>query len=200
MSVGLLRGLRDLNVLVVDSCDADREFLTENLRRIGCTVTSIWPLPAELSKNTDVVFLSIDDDNPSATRQLLASIKQPAPTIIAIASYENPATLQVIFESNALAVIQRPLKPLGLLTSLAIARKIYLQNLALEKDLQKYKRRVLGDRTLLKAKAILMASRHFTEEQAHEEIRRQSMVRRLSMEQVAAIIISEGALDGVKSS
>jgi AmiR/NasT family two-component response regulator len=163
-------------------------------------VNSIWPLPAELPRGADVVFLSIDDENPSATQQLIASIKQPAPTIIAIASYENPATLQVIFESNALAVIQRPLKPLGLLTSLAIARKIYMQNVALEKDLQKYKRRVLGDRTLLKAKAILMASRHLTEEQAHEEIRRQSMLRRQSMEQLAAAIIAEGALDGLKSS
>ena len=179
---------------------ADREFLTENLRRIGCTVNSIWPLPAELSKSTDVVFLSIDDENPSATRQLLTSIKQLTPTIIAIASYENPATLQVIFEFNALAVIQRPLKPLGLLTSLAIARKTFLHNQALEKDLQKYKRRVLGDRTLLKAKAILMASRHLTEEQAHDEIRRQSMLRRQSMEQLAVTIIAEGALDGVKSS
>lgn len=193
MSVGILRDLRGLNVLVVHPTDSEGAFLVDHLRRIGCKVSAVWPAPSDLPAEADVVFLSIDDEDLSSTKELLKSIRQPAPTILAIASYENPATLQVILESGALIVIQRPLKPFGLLTNLAIARSIWLRHQHLTKELQKYKRRVLGDQKLLRAKTILMASMSLSESQAHEEIRRRAMQSRVPMEKVAEGIIEDEA-------
>jgi two-component system, response regulator / RNA-binding antiterminator len=195
VSVALLRDLRDLKVLVINPPDADGEFLVDHLRRIGCTVNCLWPVPVELPPNTDVLFLSIDDEARPETERLLKSIRNPAPTILAIVSYENPSTLQIVLESGALAVIERPLKPFGLLTNLAIARNLWLQQQSLLKEARKYKRKVLGDQKVAKAKAILMACKSISEPQAYQEMRSRAMVQRISIDEIAnEIISSEGYL------
>ncbi|MBR1283813.1 ANTAR domain-containing protein [Bradyrhizobium sp. AUGA SZCCT0177] len=189
MSVALLKDLRDLNVLVIHPLDTEGEFLVDHLRRIGCTVNCRWPVPTELPAHTDVLFLSIDDETRPETERLLKSIAQPAPTILAIVSYENPSTLQIVLESGALAVIERPLKPFGLLTNLAIARNLWLQQQALSKQARKYKRRLLGDQRMAKAKAILMSSSRLSEAEAYHEIRNRAMASRVPVDEVANLII-----------
>jgi response regulator NasT len=197
VSVALLKDLRDLKVLVIHPPDADGEFLVDHLRRIGCTVNCLWPVPAELPPHTDVLFLSIDDEMRPETERLLKSIVRPAPTILAIVSYENPSTLQIVLESGALAVIERPLKPFGLLTNLAIARNLWLQHQDLTKQARKYKRRLLGDQRVAKAKAILMSSGRLSESEAYHEIRSRAMASRIPVDEVASLIIrSEDSLRG----
>ena len=49
------------------------------------------------------------------------------PTLIAIVGYEDPSTLQLVLEAGAVAVIERPIRPFGLLTNLTIARSIWLR-------------------------------------------------------------------------
>jgi AmiR/NasT family two-component response regulator len=128
---------------------------------------------------------------------LLKSIVRPAPTILAIVSYENPSTLQIVLESGALAVIERPLKPFGLLTNLAIARNLWLQHQDLTKQARKYKRRLLGDQRVAKAKAILMSSGRLSESEAYHEIRNRAMASRIPVDEVATLIIrSEDSLRG----
>jgi AmiR/NasT family two-component response regulator len=106
---------------VIHPPDSDGELLVDHLSRIGCMVSCLWPVPDGLPLGTDVLFLSIDDEARPETERLLKSIRRPAPTILAIVSYENPSTLQIVLESGALAVIERPLKPFGILTNLAIS-------------------------------------------------------------------------------
>lgn len=197
MSFALLRDLRDLKVLVIHPHDSEGEFLVDHLRRIGCKVNCIWPVPVSLPHNTDVVFLAIEDEARPEIKELLGSLPNPAPTILAIVSYENPSTLQVVLESDALAVIERPIKPFGLLTNLAVARNLWLQRQKLLKEARKYKRKVLGDQRLARAKAILMASRGASESEAYQEMRQQAMARRVPIDEIANLIINaEGLLRG----
>jgi len=42
------------------------------------------------------------------------------PTLLAVVSYEDPSTLQLVLEAGAVAVIERPIRPFGLLTNLTI--------------------------------------------------------------------------------
>ena len=144
-----------------------------------------------------MLFLSIDDEMRPETERLLKSIVRPAPTILAIVSYENPSTLQIVLESGALAVIERPLKPFGLLTNLAIARNLWLQHQDLTKQARKYKRRLLGDQRVAKAKAILMSSGKLSKSEAYHEIRSRAMASRIPVDEVATLIIrSEDSLRG----
>jgi response regulator NasT len=109
---------------------------------------------------------------------------------LAIVSYENPSTLQIVLESGALAVIERPLKPFGILTNLAIARNLWLQQQSLSKDARKYKRKVLGDLKVAKAKAILMTCNRMSEPEAYQEMRSRAMVLRIPIDEIANEIIS----------
>ncbi len=189
MSISLLRDLRDLKVLVLHPPDEPGLRFIDHLRRIGCMVTSLWPVPAELPHGVEVVFLTIEDEQRPAIEQFLKSMPHPKPTLLVIVSYENPATLQLMLESGALAVIDRPVKPFGVLANLAIARSVWLEQQENLKELRKLKRKAAGDRKLVRAKTILMASKGLTEDQAHQYIRQQAMTKRLSMEDIANAII-----------
>jgi len=191
VSVSFLKDLRDLHVLVLHPQTAEGAFLADHLRRIGCQVHCQWPVPTQVDSHVDVIFLAIEDDAREEIMAFLKALPQPAPTILAIVSYENPSMLQVVLESGALAVLERPIKPFGVLTNLTIARTQWLERQKLHKELRKYKRKVNGDQKLARAKAILMAATGQSEDQAYQELRRQAMHQRLPIEQIATQIIQQ---------
>jgi AmiR/NasT family two-component response regulator len=190
MTFALLRDLRDLKVLVLHPNNAEGQSLTEHLRRIGCSPTPNWPIPADLPPGTDVVFLAMEDEARPEIERFIKNLPRPGPTVLAIVGYENPSTLQIVLESGALAVVERPIKPFGLLTNLAIARSLWLEQQRLLKEARKYRRKVLGDQQLARAKAILMALNGTTENEAYRELRNQAMAQRVSIEEVAKSIVS----------
>lgn len=195
MSFASLADLRNLNVLVLNPADAEGEFLVDHLRRIGCSTVQDWPVPAAAPQDVDVVFLAIEDDARDEIGQFIRNLRKPSPTILAIVSYENPTALQMVLESGALAVIERPIKPFGLLTNLAIARNSWLAQQNMQRDIRKYKRKVFGDKQVARAKVILMAANGATETEAHNEIRQMAMAKQMTIEAVAECIISaEGNL------
>ena len=195
MSFANLAALRNLNVLVLNPADAEGEFLVDHLRRIGCSTVQDWPVPAAAPQDVDVVFLAIEDDARDEIGQFVRNLRKPSPTILAIVSYENPTALQMVLESGALAVIERPIKPFGLLTNLAIARNSWIAQQNMQRDIRKYKRKVFGDKQVARAKVILMAANGTTETEAHNEIRQLAMAQQMTMEAVAECIISaEGNL------
>ncbi|NUB45932.1 ANTAR domain-containing protein [Fertoebacter nigrum] len=189
MSYALLKELRNLSVVVLHPMDEEGVALTAHLRRIGCMPQLIWPVPDQLPRQTDIALIAIVDDQREALQRLFRGLGTPAPTILAIVSYENPATLQLVLESGAMAVIGRPIRPFGLLTNLAIARNVWCQTEALARDARRYKRKVLGDQAVMRAKTILMAQRGLDEDQAHRELRARAMSRRIAIEAIAQEII-----------
>ncbi|WP_225026037.1 ANTAR domain-containing response regulator [Xinfangfangia pollutisoli] len=190
MSYAFLKELRNLSVVVLHPMDEEGMALTDHLRRIGCMPQLVWPVPEQLPRGTNIVLVAIVDDQREALRRLFRTMGNPAPTILAIVSYENPATLQLVLESGAMAVIGRPIKPFGLLTNLAIARNIWTQTQNLARDARRYKRKVKGEQAVSRAKTILMASRAIDEDQAHRELRAEAMSRRIAIEALAQEIIA----------
>ena len=116
------------------------------------------------------------------------------PTLIAVVSYEDPSTLQLVLEAGAVAVIERPIRPFGLLTNLTIARSIWLERREAEKRMRKLERKLAGIQRIQKAKVILMDGQGLNEAEAYESIRRQAMSKRLSMDDMAAAIIHANEL------
>ena len=190
MSYAFLKELRNLTVVVVHPLDEEGAALTDHLRRIGCNPQLVWPVPEQLPRQTHILMVAIDDQQREGLRKLFRSLPNPAPTILAIVSYENPATLQLVLESGAMAVIGRPIKPFGLLTNLAIARNIWCQTQDLARDARRYKRKVKGEQVVLRAKTILMAQEKLDEDRAHRELRARAMQRRIAIEVMAAEIVS----------
>lgn len=193
MAIQILKDLRGLRVQVIHPPDEERANLVEHLRRIGCMAETSWPPPQDWPV-ADIVLLAIEQDARPAIVRLLKSDPDRRPTLIAIVGYENPSTLQLVLESGAVAVVERPIRPFGLLTNLTIARSLWLEREAARKQLAKLERKLSGIQKIQKAKTILMASQGLSEEEAYQSIRKQAMSKRVPMEEMAHAIINASEL------
>ena len=99
-----------------------------------------------------------------------------------------------MLEAGAVAIVERPIRPFGLLTNLIIARSIWLEKRETDKQIRKLERKLSGLQRIQKAKAILMDGQGLSEAEAYESIRRQAMAKRLSMDDMAAAIIHANKL------
>jgi len=194
VAIQILRDLRGLRVLVVHPPDNERIRLVEHLRRIGCMAETQWPVPESWSDACDIMLLAIEHDVRAEIQRLLKSSDGLRPTLIAIVGYEDPTTLQLVLEAGAVAVIERPIRPFGLLTNLTIARSLWLEKREADKRMRKLERKLSGLQRIQKAKSILMAGQGLSEADAYESIRRQAMSKRLSMDDMAAAIIHANEL------
>jgi AmiR/NasT family two-component response regulator len=192
--IQILRDLHGLRVEVIHPPDAEGVSLVEHLRRIGCTVSTAWPVPEAIAPAADVVVLAIDHDSREPLRRLFRGNDRVAPTVIAIVGYENPSILQLVLETGVHAVIERPVKPFGLLTQLAVARSLWLGQQESVRKTMKLERKLVGIQRIQRAKSLLMAAQSLTEEAAYQSIRKRAMSKRISMEDMADSIINANDL------
>jgi len=190
MAIEILRDLRGLRVEVMHPPDADGINLVDHLRRIGCFATAVWPLPSEPTPTPDLMVLAVDHDSRQGLRRLLKHHDAGNPTVIAIVGYENPSTLQLVLEIGAHAVVERPIKPFGLLTQLVVARSLWLQQREGAQKTRKLERRLAGLQNVHRARLILMVNHKLTEDEAYQKIRREAMTKRMAIEDAAAAIVS----------
>ena len=160
----------------------------------------VWPFPEDLATTSDLVVVAVDHDSREPLRRLFKGQDRKLPTVIGIVGYENPSILQLVLEIGAHAVIERPVRPFGLLTQLAIARSLWLQQQEVATRVRKLERKLGGIQKIQRARLILMASQAMTEEDAYQMIRRQAMSKRIPMEEMAgAIIHAHDLLNGPTS-
>jgi two-component system, response regulator / RNA-binding antiterminator len=103
-------------------------------------------------------------------------------------------TLQLVLESGALAVIERPIRPFGLLTNLTIARSLWIERRDTARRIRKLERKLSGIQKIQKAKSILMEKQGLSEDEAYQTLRRQAMAKRVQMEEMATAIINANEL------
>lgn len=190
MALQILKELRGLKVQVIHPPDAERAGLVEHLGRIGCAVEVQWPVPLEWPASADLVLLAMEHDARVEIQKLIKAGGEGRQTLIAIVGYEDPTTLQLVLESGAVAVVERPIRPFGLLTNLTIARSLWLERRETEKRMRKLERKLTGIQKIQKAKSILMEAQALSEEDAYQSIRRQAMAKRISMDDMALAIIN----------
>ena len=189
MAIEILRDLRGLRIEVMHPPDAEGVSLVEHLHRIGCITSTVWPFPEEFAPTSDLVVLAVDHDSREPLRRLLRGQDRKLRTVIAIVEYENPSILQLVLEIGAHSVIERPVRPFGLLTQLAIARSLWLRQQETDSRVRKLERKLGGIQKVQRARLILIASQGLSEEDAYRTIRRQAMSKRIPMEEMAVAII-----------
>jgi AmiR/NasT family two-component response regulator len=194
MSKSALRDLRDLRVQVIHPPDEEGKSLVEHLKRIGCTVEAVWPIPDSPAAHADILMLAIDFHAREEIRDLLRGQNDEGPTIIAIVNYENPSTLQLVLESGALAVTEKPIRPFGLLTTVILARTLWINRRERARKVRKLEAKLSGIQKIQRAKAILMQSQNLTEDEAYATLRKQAMSKRIAMEEMANAIVNANEL------
>ena len=190
----LLQSLKGLRIQVLHPPDAEGKVLIEQLNRIGCTCEATWPLPEEINPAASVVIIAIEPSHREQILKLFRPVEPLDPALLAVISFEDPSTVQIVLECGALGVIERPIRPFGLLTNLMITRSIWLERQKASKRIRKLERRVRSSKQILRAKEILMQTREMTEDAAYECIRQQAMAKRISMDELADAIIAAHTL------
>src|SRR5467141_806481 len=183
----LIEDLRGARVLVVHPRDVEGDALIDQLKRIGCNVRGMWPPPAELPNDVDTVFHLVET---AETPAFVASASDDGPTFVAIVDYENPTVLRRLLDSNAHGVINKPIRPFGILSSLVLARSLRGYTRRLESKVQKLEETLKARRDVDKAVKILVGLKKISEFEAYELIRQQATQKRLTMAEIAASIIS----------
>jgi len=182
----LMEDLRGARVLVVHPRDAEGDALIDQLKRIGCNVRGLWPPPAEIPRDVDTVFHLVEA---AETPDFTASATDDGPTFVAIIDYENPTVLKRLLDSNAHGVVNKPIRPFGILSSLVLARSAHGYARRLQGKVQKLEETLKARRDVDKAVKILVTLKKIGEMEAYELIRQQATQKRLSMAQIAATII-----------
>src|SRR4051794_154224 len=114
----IIQNLRNTRIAVIHPRDRDGEELIRHLQRIGCQVQGVWPPPQQLPQAMDAVFFFLDREQQTAMPWRTA---EGGPALIAILDYENPTLLKALLDSNAHAVLIRPIRPVGVLSNLVMA-------------------------------------------------------------------------------
>ncbi|EAQ01512.1 hypothetical protein OB2597_01447 [Pseudooceanicola batsensis HTCC2597] len=189
-----LKDLRSLSVAVVHPPDANGQTILDQLGRIGCRTDHIWPPEKGLASKVDVVFAGVFFDSQEQMKAMLRRAEKPAPAIIAVIDYENPAMLELVLELGAVAVTSKPVRSFGIMTNMVVARDCQQRQIDLQQKMAKLEKKLAGQKIIAKAKSILMEMHGFSEAAAFETIRKQAMSKRTSIEDMAQAIINANEL------
>lgn len=190
----LITNLRSLNVLVLHPRNADADDLIQQVNRIGCNVEAIWPLPETLPEKTDLVFVEVRERVQPALCQLFAQRPEQRPTLIGLIGYENPSVLGSILQLDVQAVISKPLRAFGVLSSMMMARHAWLERIEAAQSLEKARQKLEQIHVITEAKFILMRHHGINEKEAYRVIRTHAMSRRSSTFEIATAIINADGL------
>lgn len=191
-----LKELRQLKIILMHPEDADGLLLAQQLQRIGCQVRSVWPPVQQLPDDPDIVLLAV---RPDFLHLLMAwASGEQAPALVAVVNYENPTIVSAVLELKAQAILPSPIRSFGLLSTLVVARQMHKENRQMQQHVQKLQNKLLGQRRVTDAKAILIATHQVSEDRAYEMLREQAMKKRVSVEDIAQAIIGASELLGMK--
>lgn len=191
----ILDDLRQARVLVLHPQDEDGAILTEHLKRLGCAVTALWPLPPVLPPETDTIFVQVDDLPGEA---LSALLQDRTPAIIAIMTYETPTALQAITDLNAHGVISKPLRPFGILAQFVLARYRRGYEGRLAGKIQKLEETMKSRRVVDRAVKLMAELRSISDDEAYRLLRDQATAQRSSLTSIAeGLLAAEATLRGI---
>lgn len=185
-----LKDLKDLSLAVIHPPDQDGRAIMEQLNRIGCRSDLIWPPRKTLPETVDVVFAGLFFESRAELRGMLKRMNKPRPTIIGVVDYENPIMLEFVLEIGAVAMMSKPVRSFGLLTTLVLARSNWQKLRDAESQVAKVEKRLISQRKIEKAKAILMEMHRISEQDAYKTIRDRAMSKRIAVEEIAESIIN----------
>ncbi|MCG3770187.1 MAG: Aliphatic amidase regulator [Nitrosomonadaceae bacterium] len=186
----LLRELRSLRILIVHPIGSERDELIQQLKRIGCQVHIEWPKPSFIGPGYGAVFCLIDE---GMDGQALGFTRPEVP-LIAIMQFESPTVIRAVLESGATGIINKPIRPNGILTALIMARSIHRYEANQEKKIAKLKDSLKSRQLIDRAVQTLSELKTIGIDEAYELIRQQATSKRVSMSVIAEAILNAGGL------
>ncbi|HXW31156.1 MAG TPA: ANTAR domain-containing protein [Xanthobacteraceae bacterium] len=194
MSRPVIQNFRGLRGVVLHGADRNRSVLTETLTRLGLKVDAADPLDgAAIVRDAlkDVQLILFDADFVETVALSWASEPALVP-LIAIIGLEAPGRLLRAFELEPNAVIHKPVRSTGIYSALFFAVNEHRRRQDLMQKVRELEGRHRSRRFVTRAVVQMMQSRGIDDDQAYRLLRKESMRRRLTIEEFAVQFLATG--------
>lgn len=188
---GPIQNFRGRDALLITQEDRNADVLKSTLGKLGVTVALCDPhaggeRTSELAALADVVIVDTDAIE-LADVALFAQSRLP---VIALIGLESPTRLQRAHDIEPTAVIMKPVRPNGIFTALYFAFNEQRRRLQHKNALASATERLAARRIVVKGIIHLMQSSGFDDEEAYRYLRKESMSRRISVEELSMEILA----------
>jgi two-component system, response regulator / RNA-binding antiterminator len=182
----LIQNFRGVNALVIHAEDRNRTILTETLTRLGLKINLSDPSDAAAIREglNEAEIVVFDTDMVEGVALASAGERFRVP-IIAIVGLEAPGRLQRAFELEPSAVLYKPLRSTGIYSALFFAANEHRRRNEIAQKMQLLESRHRSRRFVTRAIVHLMRDRGIDDEEAFRLLRKESMRRRLTIEEYA---------------
>lgn len=176
------------------------EALATTLPKLGVELATV-PLvdgkaqvaPADLRDDRDVLMVDADLDQPL---DLCGFDGCPTVPVIGLIGVEAPSRLKAMVQIGATAFLRKPIHGAAVYSALFMGINGYLRRRHLETRLEDHERRRRGRRFVIKAIVDLMHRTGIDDDQAYSILRRESMRRRMSIEDYCATLVRAATVEG----
>ena len=187
-----------LKVLVIDEFDAD-QLIERSLQQYGYEIATLKLRALNMVETVktlrpDVVILNLYSPDQSVLSMMRDINAQHSVPVVMFAEDQQTETINQVIKAGVSAYIVDGLEPKRLKTIVDIAIARFKEQQGLKDELKKTKTQ-LEDRKLIdRAKAILIKSQGYTEDQAYHALRKLAMERTISLGEMAKNVIAMAEL------
>ena len=182
------RGMRGILWAGPDFPDA----LDRTLTKLGMETVRIEEVDlAGLDRERDVLFID-GDQSLSPDLVLAPGSALPLVPAIGIVGIEAPSRLKLLIEAGVTALLRKPVHAATVYSALFLGVNTFRRMRAMELRLAEGERRRNGRRFVIKAVVALVRSQGLDDDEAYARLRRESMRRRLELEEFCEALLAEG--------
>lgn len=192
-----------LNVLVANELEDD-DVLQQTLRRCGYEVAVLSLQGLDLlemvkSLSPDIVVLNLYRPGQTILQQVIGINRQHAVPVIMFAEDQSTDTINKVIKAGVSAYIVDGFEAKRIKAIIDIALARFKEQQALKLELEKTRTKLEERKDIDKAKALLIKSQGYTEEQAYHALRKLAMERSLTIGEMAKNVLAMADLLNQKS-
>jgi two-component system, response regulator / RNA-binding antiterminator len=184
-----IQSFRGLRALVLHDADRNRAVLERTLEQLGLGVTLLEPtmeaVPPTLLKDAGILFVDAD----LGTLPPLSDTG--APPLVAVIGHETPSRLLRVVEIAASAFLVKPVRAQGVFSAIFVAVNGHRRLSGLQARLAAVSSRHAARRHVIKAVIALMQRHHIDDDEAFRMLRRESMARRITVEEFSQQLVEK---------
>lgn len=170
---------------------AAAQALTSAMSRLGASLDGLQNVRMEdISHDRDIVFIDGDGAFDPA-RLCAAGLGLPIVPVIGVVGIEAPSRLKALSDAGATAFLRKPIHPSTVYSALFLAANNHARFNLLAQRVAAQDRRHGGRRHVIKAVVHLIGEHGLSDEQAFALLRRESMRRRIGIEEYAEILCTD---------
>ncbi len=186
-----VQNFRGCSALLVMPEDRNQQALRNILGRLGVSPHHFDPQGSAGDLKTaiaaaDIVFVDAD----MLDAQFVPAVASSLLPVVAVIGIESPSRLQRAFDIEPSAVLMKPVKSNGVYTALFFAFNEKQRRQQVQGKLASIQERQGARRIVVKAIIQLMQSFGFNDEEAYRYLRKESMSKRISVEELSAQILT----------